>query len=90
VDGAPSLQERDLWDQEESHGYWAMPAWLFVIPLMGDGLAEAALRWRWPRIWAGCAMAILGLTWALLVSDAAHRLGRRGVAQDFPQGGSDA
>jgi hypothetical protein len=51
--------------------HWAMPGWLFVLPLAGDFLAREATLKRWPRTWAvlsACAFLVL---WSLVVVDAA-------------------
>jgi hypothetical protein len=52
--------------------HWAMPSWLFLIPLLADRLACA--QWaqsRWPRNWAACAVAGCLALWAAVASDSA-------------------
>ena len=61
--------------------HWAMPAWLFLTPLMGDLLARAAESHRWPRTFAITSLMVLLAVWALLVSDAASGW----VGADFPK-----
>ncbi|WP_309603953.1 glycosyltransferase family 39 protein [Phenylobacterium sp.] len=58
-----------LWGQP-SLPHWAMPAWLFLFPLLGQMLAEAAAWRRWPRIWAAASFVALGALWTVLLSDA--------------------
>ena len=58
-----------LWGQA-SLPHWAMPAWLFLIPLLGEMLAEAAAWRRWPKRWAAASCLALGVLWSVLLSDA--------------------
>ena len=51
--------------------HWAMPGWLMLLPLLGDGLARSDREAAWPKVWAGVSLTLLILLWALLVSDAA-------------------
>jgi Dolichyl-phosphate-mannose-protein mannosyltransferase len=59
-----------VWGQA-SLPHWAMPSWLFLMPLLGDMLARAATDRRWPAIWASCSLAACLVLWTVLVSDAA-------------------
>ena len=59
-----------VWGQT-SLPHWAMPSWLFLMPLLGDMLARAATDRRWPAIWASCSLAACLVLWTVLVSDAA-------------------
>ncbi len=51
--------------------HWSMPAWLFLMPVMGDQLERAAAAHRWPRTWAVVSLALLLAVWGLLISCAA-------------------
>lgn len=51
--------------------HWSMPAWLFLMPVMGDRLARAADLHKWPRTWAIASLSVLLLVWGLVVSCAA-------------------
>ena len=51
--------------------HWSMAGWLLLFPLLGDGLAGAAARRRWPIIWARVSAILLGMLWTVLASDAA-------------------
>ena len=51
--------------------HWSMAAWLFLMPVMGAGLARAADHRKWPRTWAVASLAALLLLWGLVVSCAA-------------------
>jgi len=59
-----------VWGQT-SLPHWAMPSWLFLMPLLGDMLARAAADRPWPKIWAACSLAACLVLWTALVSDAA-------------------
>lgn len=59
-----------LWGQS-ALPHWAMPGWLFLFPLLGDWLANAAATKSWPRIWATSAIIALAVVWAALVAEAA-------------------
>jgi 4-amino-4-deoxy-L-arabinose transferase-like glycosyltransferase len=58
-----------LWGQP-ALPHWAMPSWLFLIPLLAAWLARAESVRRWPRIWGACALAACVALWALVASDA--------------------
>jgi hypothetical protein len=60
--------------------HWAMPSWLFLMPLLGDMLANAATDRRWPKIWAACSFAACLVLWTAVVSDAATGW----VGRDWP------
>ncbi|HZZ30919.1 MAG TPA: glycosyltransferase family 39 protein [Phenylobacterium sp.] len=51
--------------------HWAMPSWLFLVPLLADRLARAEEDdRRWPKVWAvGSLVACLAL-WAIVAGDA--------------------
>lgn len=51
--------------------HWSMPAWLFLLPVMGERLARTAEDHKWPRTWAIASFAGLVLIWGLVVSCAA-------------------
>lgn len=51
--------------------HWAMPSWLFAIPLVGNVLARTSLNRAWPKAWAACSLAGLLGIWGLMVSDSA-------------------
>jgi len=59
-----------LWGQP-GLPHWAMPAWLFLMPLLGDRLAQASPDRRWPKVWALASLVALLLFWSVLVSEAA-------------------
>jgi hypothetical protein len=58
-----------VWGQT-SLPHWAMPSWLFLMPLLADMLAHAATDRRWPAIWAAFSLAAALVLWTALVSDA--------------------
>jgi hypothetical protein len=59
-----------LWGQP-ALPHWAMPSWLFLIPLLAAWLADAEAQRRWPRTWGACAVAGCLALWAVVTSDAA-------------------
>jgi len=50
--------------------HWAMPSWLFLLPLLADRLAHADLDRRWPRVWAVSSLAATLVLWVVLTGDA--------------------
>jgi hypothetical protein len=74
-----------LWGQT-SLPHWSMPAWLFLLPVMGDHLARAAAAGRWPRIWAISSLFVLLAVWSLLLSDAATGWVGAAWPKTFPKG----
>jgi 4-amino-4-deoxy-L-arabinose transferase-like glycosyltransferase len=50
--------------------HWAMPSWLFLMPLLGDMLALAETDRRWPKLWASSSLVGFLILWMALVSDA--------------------
>jgi hypothetical protein len=59
-----------LWGQP-ALPHWAMPSWLFLIPLLAAQLARAETERRWPHTWAVGAVAACLTLWAAAASDAA-------------------
>ncbi len=59
-----------VWGQT-SLPHWAMPSWLFLMPLLGDMAAQAAIDRRWPKIWASCSLVACLVLWTALAGDAA-------------------
>lgn len=66
--------------------HWAMPAWLFLIPLLGERLARAAPWRRWPKVWAAASLGLLIACWATVVSEAATGWVGKTWPQAFPKG----
>jgi hypothetical protein len=74
-----------LWGQT-SLPHWSMPAWLFLLPVMGDHLARAAAARRWPRIWTIASLSVLLAVWSLLLSDGATGWVGAAWPKTFPKG----
>ncbi|MDB5447012.1 MAG: hypothetical protein JWQ97_2329 [Phenylobacterium sp.] len=51
--------------------HWAMPGWLFTLPLAGDLLAREAAVKRWPRTWAALSLCAFLALWSFVVVEAA-------------------
>jgi hypothetical protein len=66
--------------------HWAMPGWLFVLPLAGDLLAREAAGKRWPRTWAVLSAAAFLALWSFVVSDAATGWLGRALPSVFAKG----
>jgi hypothetical protein len=60
--------------------HWAMPSWLFLLPLLADRLARADLDHRWPRVWAVSSLAATLVLWVVLTGDA----GTGWIGQTWP------
>lgn len=58
-----------MWGQT-SLPHWAMPSWLFLIPLLADRLARAEVDRRWPKVWAIGSLAACLALWAAMLGDA--------------------
>ena len=74
-----------LWGQN-ALPHWSMPAWLFVMPLLGDRLARAAAIRRWPRRWVMLASGALLSLWGLLLIEASTGALGRLWPTTFPKG----
>jgi hypothetical protein len=74
-----------VWGQT-SLPHWAMPSWLFLVPLLGDMLAHAETDRRWPKIWAASALVGFLVLWTALISDAATGWIGRAWPQTFTKG----
>ena len=66
--------------------HWAMPSWLFLMPLLGDMLARAETDRRWPKIWAACSLLACLVLWTVLASDAATGWVGRAWPRTFAKG----
>lgn len=66
--------------------HWSMPGWLFLFPLLGDLLAQAARHRRWPLVWAAASLVFVLVVGALATQDAATGwIGSR-FPKAFPHG----
>jgi hypothetical protein len=74
-----------LWGQT-ALPHWAMPSWLFLIPLLADALAHADPIRPWPRIWVAWAAGLCLILWLTLVADAATGWVGRAWPGPFPKG----
>jgi hypothetical protein len=74
-----------VWGQA-SLPHWAMPSWLFLMPLLGDMLAQTEIDRRWPKIWAACSFVACLTLWTVMVSDAATGWIGRAWPRTFTKG----
>lgn len=74
-----------LWGQV-ALPHWAMPSWLFLMPLLADQLARADIDHAWPRWWAVGSIVACFALWAVLIDDAATGWAGRAWPELFPKG----